>query len=318
MFKNWLADTGIEEREPPSFDLLYVNDTNPVSGNSKKRVLANPNPSMRAIHKRIIEIIDKNWFPLCGFLNATDPSPYGNASKHVCNRFFYQTDLTNAYQNVRLERLAQVIVSGCQKWKLDEVKETLERYCFNPGGRGLIVGANASPRLFNIYANAVIDGPLLRLWPYMRDTCTILRKEYTRYLDDLTFSSPEPIPTGMRRKIRTVIEEAGFKINHRKSFVRDIRKEPIIITGIGLAHNPHTRARLFLPRHYLSRIKGMLHLAIKGDPRISQSKIAGMMGVFYSVWGKKQSRHKVRYNATEVKVHELYCRYRSRLRYPTC
>ena len=170
-----------------------------------------------------------------------------------------------------------------------------------------------------MYASEFIDKPILSLWPpYVGDNAgefKSLHKCYTRYFDDLTFSSQSPISSEMRKKIRAIIENAGFRVNHRKSSVSDITKRPVVITGVGLAYNPHGRARFFLPRHYLSRIKGMLLLAIRNDPRISRSQIEGMMGTYWSVFGNKKRVSKYYMhglNSTENKILNLYSEFRSK------
>ena len=310
--ENMFIDSKIflETHESPSFEQFTLQDINPVSGNVKTRKISNPNPSMREIHRRIIQAVqDLDLWNFHSF-----ESPYSNASKHIGSRYFYQTDLKDAYGSVSLEKLVEIIVSLRPEWKQDDVREILTSYCFEKSG-GLIVGAPASPKLFNIYANHKIDRPLLKLWPYMRDDMgQILRKYYTRYIDDLTFSSLDPISGNTRRMIRGVIEEAGFKINHRKSNVLDLVKGPIVITGVGLEWRPHRSARLFLPRHYLKRMFGLLHLTLKGDPRVSHSQVEGLMGVFHGVFGRKyeHSNGIVQFTATEEKFLRMYWTYRSR------
>jgi hypothetical protein len=310
MFENLLA--GIKDEEP-SFDRFPLRDINPVSGHSKTRVIANPNPSMRTVHQRILRILERNWLEFGGLSYDGDLSPWANAARHDRNRYFYQTDLSNAYRSVPLDGLARIIAEAC-KADLEAVRMVLSRYCFE-GEKGLIVGAPASPKLFNIYAQEMLDKPIRKFWPdFDGEKCKFIRKMYTRYLDDLTFSSPDPISDHLRRGIRDIIAAAGFEVNHRKSTLLDLMKGTIIITGVGLAYNPHGKARTFVPRHYLRRMKGMLHLAIKGDTRINRNEIEGLMGVFYSVFGGKykSARHLVRFNAAETKFLRQYREYRSR------
>lgn len=299
-------------KEIPRFDTFNLRDENPVSRRIKTRKISNPNPSMREIHGRIIKEVD--GIDDSRFWNSFD-SPYQNASRHVNNRYFYQTDLKNAFGSVSLEKLANILVSLEPKWELDEVREILARYCFEESGMGLIVGAPASPILFRIYVWQTLDIPLSRFWPYMGDRVRIFKKQYSRYTDDLTFSSPEPITDGVRRMIRRIIEQAGFQVNHRKSTVLDLRKGPVVITGVGLEYRHGKSARLFLPRHYLKRAKGLLHLALKGDPRVSYSQIEGLMGVFHGVNGRKYKHAKgiIEFNATELKFLKMYGIFKDRI-----
>ena len=263
---------------------------------------------MREIHRRIIQAINDVCIYPWNFFDSS----YQNAVQHVDSRYFYQTDLRNAYGSVPLERLAEILVSLKPKWELDDVKEVLARYCFEKGGVGLIVGALPSTKLFNIYAWRTIDVLLAEFWPYMNDEHKIFRKRYSRYLDDLTFSSPEPITDGVRRMIRQVIEQAGFQVNHRKSTLLDLKRGPVVITGVGLEYRYRQSARLFLPRHYFKRMNGLLHLALKGDPRISRSEVEGLMGVFHGVFGRKYKHGKIKFNTTELKFLEMYQLYRAR------
>jgi hypothetical protein len=265
---------------------------------------------MREIHRRIISAVHG----LDMWDMSSSLSPYDNAKEHTSSRYFYQTDLKDAYGSVPLERLVQILVSRKPQWRRDDVREVLARYCFEKSGVGLITGAPASPKLFNIYAADTIDIPLKKFWPYFNKDGGMIGKNYSRYLDDLTFSSREPISDNIRRMIRDVIEQAGFTINHRKSSVLDLHKGPIVITGVGLEWRERKSARLFLPRHYLKRMRGLLHLALKGDPRVSRSEIEGLMGVFYGVFGRKHNPDKkfIEFTATEEKFLHMYRLYRAK------
>ena len=157
----------------------------------------------------------------------------------------------------------------------------MKRFClFLPNG-GLIIGAPASPALFNLYAGVLLDEPLGAL-------CAKWGVTYTRYLDDFTFSAPEGNPIGekKRRAIREVIARAGFEVSHRKSAVYDLRKGAIIINGVGLEHG----GRIFCPRHYTEKIKGVMLLRL-GRRNVSREVVSGMMGVFHDLTrGRRMNR----------------------------
>lgn len=315
-FDNLAASIGGE----PGFRQFSYDDTNPVSGSRKQRTISAPNVPMQVIHKRFLELLE----PLQDMAhdlggNASENEPYKNACAHVHNRYFYQTDLRSAYPSVSLVSLADTLVRLEPKWSRDEVENFLAKYCVARDG-GLLTGAPASPILFDIYASVLLDAPLRREWP---DIVTVSTRDgldfpnglnvYTRYTDDLTFSSEEPIEPNTRRSIRAIVEAAGFQINHRKSTYRDLAKGPVIITGIGLEFRAGKTARLFLPRHYLSRIRGMLHLAVTGRVRVSHQEIGGLMGVFWAVFGGKYEHKRgiVKFTAAEQKILHLHRRYRS-------
>ena len=105
---------------------------------------------------------------------------------------------------------------------------------------------------------------------------------YTRYVDDLTFSSRrEKFGFRRRRIIKDHIKAAGFRVNGCKTENHDLQGEHrTLITGIRLERG----GRMMIPREYLDSLRGRLHLAIRGGS-IDPDLINGMMSVFWSPWG---------------------------------
>lgn len=270
MFENLIKTCGSTTAEFRPFRFV---DKNPLSGTGKTRILYAPNSEMRRIHRLIITcltlIIGK--LPFATACQQGD-SPRKNVEKHRLNTHFYLTDLKNAFKNVDGHRLASIIAETdglTGKENVDTIFEFLERFCLTQEG-GLIIGAPASPILFNLYADRLLDRPIGEL-------CLKWDVIYSRYLDDLTFSAPVDNPIGdkKRRAIREIIEKARFDVNHWKSQVRDLRKGAIFINGVGL----ELGGRIFCPRKYCRKIKGAAHLRGK----VPKSKIMGMMGVFHNL-----------------------------------
>lgn len=145
----------------------------------------------------------------------------------------------------------------------------LWQYCLAPEG-GLIIGAPASPDLFNLYTGTLLDGRLAEL-------ARQYGLKYSRFLDDLTFSSPSaPIGKRKRKAIRQAVIESRFTLSEKKTRVIDLRKGPVVICGIGLEYG----GRTFVPRHYTNKIRGLIHrAAAKGD--VPLSAVHGRMGVFH-------------------------------------
>lgn len=203
-------------------------------------------------------------------------SPLRNVLRHKPRwtswfpRFFFLIDISGAYANVDGEKLVKIILDHDQNLagrELD-VRAFLSQYCMSTEEGGLIVGAPASPDLFNLYCEVLIDGEI-------RSLCRKYGLTYTRYLDDLTFSSSQRIGKKKRQALCAVIERAGFKLNQRKARVLDLAKGPVAINGVGITRD----GRCFLPRQAVRELRGLLHLALSG--RLDRlSTIHGRMGVF--------------------------------------
>jgi len=283
-------------------------DKNPLGGGEKKRLIFAPNDAMRVVHARLIRSLRALGFSMP---HATGSLPGSSVRRnidcHVRNRYFYLIDLQSAYLNVSLDRLTEVLceidpVAG-NRFSRDGLHQFLEHFCVR--NSGLATGAPASPDLFNLYAAVLIDQAITSF-------CEVHNFRYTRYLDDLTFSSRHPIGKHKRRIIRMAVAKAGFRISHHKSVVADLRKGPIKLNGMLLQwQEPDQPARVLLPRAYLRRIRGLIHIALHADPETARSlakRIHGMMSAF------RQSQDKRRVNRIEEKLLAQYTKLRRRLR----
>lgn len=283
----------------PQFNFFTFPDVNPVSGRSKLRTVAAPNDAMKTLQRRFLKTLrsDENadaqirFLPYATSSNPGD-SPLKNVMLHKQNRFFYLLDFTNAYGKVEAKRLACVLIqlNSFRKIPVEEMTKFLECYFFDKRA-GLVPGGPASQDLFNLYAGSLVDLPLAGL---------VREKEivYTRYIDDLTFSSSSPIGETTRRAIRDPILKAGFLISHRKCECVDLKKRTLIITGIGLADG----GRMFVPRPYVLKIRGLIHHAItKGG--VEKERIQGMVGLLKQLLIGQQP------NQLEQKVFGEYSRF---------
>lgn len=261
----------------PTFSTFLYRDLNPLSGQLKLRTLYNPNQAMRVVHRRLrdyLVTIRPDLSHATGALPGC--SPRKNVLRHRNNRYFYLTDIVSAYQSVDIRRLAAVLVELDPRLEIAETAKFLERFSGTEEG-GLATGAPACPDLYNFYAGVLLDVSL-------GEYCTAQGLEMTRYLDDITISSPEeggPIGKHRRKAIRAIIHQSGFAINHAKTHVLDLARGTIEINGIGL----ELGGRMFLPRAYHRFLRGMMRASFS-DAAISYPMIAGRMGVFWGATGK--------------------------------
>jgi hypothetical protein len=292
----------LEHKIPPAFETFFLNDRNPLSGHSKKRIISNPNASMRLVHGRFMRYLRSLRVHLASSTGCRrGNSALKNLLRHSKHRYFYALDLRNAYGSVKVEQLVAMLCTIDPTNDAGIVTEFALRFLINPTGAGLVVGAPVSPDVFNLYGEFYLDRAL-------REIAARYSLTYTRYLDDLTFSSDLPIGKEKRREIRAVIGNASFGISDRKSQVLDIRKGPIVINGIGLT----LKRKTFLPRKHLIRLRGLLHRAITIG-NVKPALIHGHMGMFLHLTGKP-----LYMNRTERKLLEQYDKFQKleRIRNP--
>lgn len=175
-----------------------------------------------------------------------------NARCHLHQSCVLNLDLENFFPSITkawvrraLEReLADRIPSS-------EVRHLICKLCTIPNQSGIEVlpqGAPTSPVLSNI----VLKDLDRRLAAF----AGAHGYNYTRYADDITFSHNRPIrrfsPFFMKR-IRSIIEEYGLKINDRKTEV-SVKGERLEVTGLIVGE------KVNVPRNYIKQLRTLLHL----------------------------------------------------------
>lgn len=274
--------------EVPTFTTFTLRDINPLSGQRKIRTItAAGNKSMALLQKRFMKNLRQLRVPM---EHATGGIPGSDALKNVKAHIRHDpergcylpchivtTDMASAYSNTKVTAIALVLAELDPEISYDQILNFLQQYCTDASG-GLLIGLASCPDLFNIFCAVRID-------PYLHEWCAKHDIVYTRYLDDLTFSSDtNPIGKKRRNYIRSVVAKAGLHLSDHKTHVYDLGKKSkrrsVIINGIGV----NRRGRCFLPGHALEVIEEALPKAIAESlSQTELSQLHGRMGLFRQI-----------------------------------
>jgi hypothetical protein len=242
----------------------------------KVRPIAIPSPSLKKVHERFRKLLVRHF----GNIVA---APVSGMLTHREKIHFFQTDLKDAFPSISPERLAGVLChfffqAGEYVGSYDEVAEFLKKYCFVPR-HGLAQGASTSPILFELYCRWCLDRPLEQLLKPLYDWSRGGIK-YTRFVDDLTFSSKHKITRRLREDIKRIIRGAGFRLNRHKTSIHKRGVEKIKILGGSL---PPMRQAVLLDEFY-AVLERQLDLFFKGElTTVALPALRGRIGWFKSL-----------------------------------
>ena len=123
-------------------------------------------------------------------------------------------------------------------------------------------GAPTSPMLSNIAMKNFDDN--IGKWCEKRGIV------YTRYCDDLTFSSDKPL-YHVFSKVKAMLEYDGFEINERKThFIRSTARQEV--TGIVV------NEKMSIPREYKRNLRQQVYYAIKYGIENTSSDYDSLLG----------------------------------------
>jgi RNA-directed DNA polymerase len=185
-----------------------------------------------------------------------------NAKPHLGARVVINTDLKDFFPAITFARVsglfrslgyspavATILALLCTEAPRQELVYEGVNYLAATGPRALPQGACTSPAISNL-----ITRTLDRRLQGMADK---LNWTYTRYADDITWSTPEsPQPSVgyVLARVRHIAEDEGFEINEEKTRVlRPNQRQSV--TGVAV------NDRLSVPRTTIRRVRAILHNA---------------------------------------------------------
>ena len=214
--------------------LAYGRKTSQVShyrrfGIKKKtggiREISAPMPKLKAVQRWILDmILSKIEINECAHGFVPDRSIVSNAQPHVGAKVVINMDLENFFPSIHVKRIkgvfrsigfsesvSTVLSMICSESETTELELDQQAYYVARGRRFLPQGAPTSPAITNLICRG-LDVRLLKI-------AERLGFVYTRYADDITFSSLDPKADVGRaiRQIKYVIADEDFAVHPDKT-----------------------------------------------------------------------------------------------------
>lgn len=237
----------------------------------KPRRISIPRPQLDSVQRRISHI----FYPID---LSFGPAPHGyvarrstltNARPHTGARFLQKFDIKDFFSNISTARIDSTL---SHLGFGSEAASILARLTSCEGS--LPLGARTSPRISNMVLMGVDD--------QMQALAAEQGLTYTRYADDLTFSSRNAFDVSVL--VENAIAAAGFELNAAKTR-RFKHGQPMFVTGLSIEDAKHPRvrkrlkARLRQEFYYIEKFGLASHAAARGAS--STSIISRLTGEYH-------------------------------------
>ena len=219
--------------------------------NGGKRIIESPDENLQFIQKKINTYLQAIYFQnkpneVYGFVQSVINEEHNhnivtNAKNHIGKNYVLNIDLKDFFHSVSASRVRTLFQNAPFDYSEDLSTCLALICCWN---KRLPMGASTSPVLSN-FCCLELDNQLIELSRKYDLT-------YTRYADDLTFSSNEKIAEEILNEIKTVISFNEFEINKKKVRLQSKFKQQSV-TGIKVNQKAN------VDRKYIRNIRAILH-----------------------------------------------------------
>lgn len=247
----------------PFFRLEYIinNPSYKCFTISKKkggsREILAPSPELKKIQKQLnyylqayylcVKPKDVHGFVINPHYLGEHCNIVANASQHVGKKYLLNIDLKDFFPSITAKRVKDQFRSNLFGFN-EQISSALTLLTTFNGK--LPIGAPTSPVISNFICYQ-LDADLKRF-------CEIHQLLYSRYADDLTFSSDDPISPTTIVDIKHLVENHNFEINSNKTRLTTLNRRQVV-TGITV------NEKVNVDRKLIKKIRAMSHdLTVNG------------------------------------------------------
>ena len=235
--------------EPSRYTTFHI----PKKSGVPRRIDA-PTTNVKILQQKLNQVLQSVYGSKPGVHGfVVGKSVKSNALRHVGKRWVFNVDLEDFFPSINFGRVRGMFM-GKPYYLPQKVATVLAHLCCFQGH--LPQGAPTSPVISNIIC-AQMDSQMRQLAKKNRST-------YTRYADDITFSTTSrkfpaeiAVINGLNQtlpgdNLRQIIEQNGFSINSKKTWLSGQHRRQQV-TGVTVNRFPN------LTRRFTNQIRAMLH-----------------------------------------------------------
>jgi len=177
-------------------------------GNGKYRLVQEPFPELKEEQSKIAKELSAIKISNCAFGFAENRDIFKNAKRHLGSKYILEMDLKSFFDTITEDHVYQALVNNrVDKERAEYISKVCTRFGVTPQG------SPSSPILSNIVCK-----PLDRK---IKTLCIKNQVTYTRYADDLTFSSQSEdgfnLLQDIKKEVQSIVNKYDFSINGSKT-----------------------------------------------------------------------------------------------------
>ncbi len=212
--------------------------------NGTYRKLSVPDDMLKYVQRRINKVL-LCYMPSSGYAMAYEygKSILKNANPHSNKKCILKLDIDDFFDTVKYSQVKEKAFPT--EHFAENLRVLLSQLCYN--GEGLPQGAATSPKIANLILRDFDER--IGSWCAQRDIT------YTRYCDDMTFSSDKGLD-GVYKYVRDELFKEGFLLNKDKTkFINSHHRQKV--TGIIVNNSPK------VPTEYTKKIRQEIYYCRK-------------------------------------------------------
>lgn len=213
------------------------------------REVCSPVNELKNIQRRLNVLFQYYYHPLksefaFGFVKTFSKERrdiVANATRHLNKNHILNTDIKDFFPSIKINHVKEMLESAPFNYDT-ELSSAIALLCCYKGA--LAVGSPTSPILSSFYC--------LSLDKEVNKLATDYNLTYTRYADDITFSSAYKIDSKVLNDLELILSKYGFGLNKKKTRLAS-HNQGMYVTGIKV--NEH----LNIDRRYIKIVRAIIH-----------------------------------------------------------
>jgi RNA-directed DNA polymerase len=182
--------------------------------NGKKRIIEAPDENLKKVLQKINDYLQAVYYAkrpsaVYGFCishtNEEDRNIVSNAKRHIGKKYLLNIDFQDFFHDISFDKVHHIFAQHFPKQKPELTRLLTMLCCFR---ERLPMGSPTSPVLSN-FACLDFDAEMM-------EYCKLSGITYTRFADDLSFSTNIPLRKSDERFFRELITHYDFRINEEK------------------------------------------------------------------------------------------------------